>query len=106
MDGAIISQSQETRMNPRNQPPQPPMAQSDLVRSQSYMEFVQRTRAEIDTSKLLIELRKWAIEKATEAATDGEDVVPLAREITAFLAEPFDQTMQALEAEAKKKDAV
>jgi hypothetical protein len=94
-------------MNPRShQPLQAPMTQSDLVRSQTYMEFVQQTKAQIDTSVLLIDLRKWAIEKAMEATTGGEDVILIARAITAFLAEPLDRTLRSLEEEAKKKDAV
>jgi hypothetical protein len=70
------------------------------------MEFVQQTKAQIDTSVLLIDLRKWAIEKAMEATTGGEDVILIARAITAFLAEPLDRTLRSLEEEAKKKDAV
>ncbi len=93
-------------MNPRShQPLQAPITQSDLVRSQAYMEFVQHTKAQLDTSEKLIELRKWAIEKAL-ASGYKHNIVAVAREITAFLAEPLDQTLRALEGEAKKKDAV
>jgi hypothetical protein len=93
-------------MNPRNQPPQPPFSQDDRVRAAAFTEFAQAARSSFERSDDLIKLRQWAVEKALSHCSSQIDPIPLARAITAFLAEPLAQTLDRIEEEAKKKDAV
>jgi hypothetical protein len=105
-----------------NLPPQPPLSREQADQADQMARFVERTRQTIEMAGEAIDLRKWCVEKAIEAAKGGHTawperdehpgrpvhiqfaVVAIARDIHAFISEPLKIALDGLERAAKEKD--
>lgn len=84
-------------MNPRQHlPPQERLSDEEQKLATAMAGVVQQTRASLEKSKEMIELRKWCVDAAIRCMTNGKDVRDVAESIHDFVHAPIDAAIDEL----------